>query len=132
MRANLITYLFLLYAYTSQADSTQHILTKFKTLQGVSQTYKDYKVMRIASINQWLQLAEQEWQTQENQLKNITSKNADLDKKNQFLIKEIDDLKTKVKSQEEVQSHLTLFGISLHRNTFVLFTLGSITGLILV
>lgn len=132
MKTSFIVFLFTLIAYHSVADTTKYALSKFKELQANSQTYKDYKVIRITSINQWLQQAEKEWYEQKRLLASSSLENQNLKKANELLNHESQIILATVKSQEEVQKYLTLFGLNLHRNTFLLITLGSLAILSII
>ncbi|MFY7917739.1 MAG: hypothetical protein ACOVOF_00345 [Chryseotalea sp.] len=106
---------------SAKADSTQNILQKFKQIQQASQTYKDYKVIKISTLTSWTNQLEVFVQQQNKAVNNLQRDNLQLLQRVENLEKDLLETNAKLKQQEIVQAHVSFAGIDIHKNTWLIF-----------
>ena len=105
----------------AKADTTQVILQKFKQIQQASQTYKDYKVIKIYTLNSWTNEIENFITSQNQILEKLHEENLQLKQQIEIIQNDLLKTKTSLKDQEIVQAHVSLAGFDIHKNTWLIF-----------
>ncbi|MCZ8354461.1 MAG: hypothetical protein O9340_06990 [Cyclobacteriaceae bacterium] len=119
---HIISLLFLAAVITiSKADSTQNLLQKFKTIQQTSQTYKDYKVIKMQLLNSWTNEIDHFLSSQNESIKKLQEENLQLKKQLELFQNDLAATKANLKNQEIVQTHVSFAGFDVHKNTWLIF-----------
>jgi hypothetical protein len=119
---HIISLLFLVAVITiSKADSTQNLLQKFKQIQQTSQTYKDYKVIKMQTLNSWTNEVDHFLSSQNESIKKLQEENLQLKKQLELFQNDLAATKANLKNQEIVQAHVSFAGFDVHKNTWLIF-----------
>ena len=119
---HIISLLFLVAVITlSKADSTQNLLQKFKQIQQTSQTYKDYKVIKLQMLNSWTNEVDHFLSSQNESIKKLQEENLQLKKQLELFQNDLAATKANLKNQEIVQAHVSFAGFDVHTNTWLIF-----------
>lgn len=119
---HIISLLFLVEVITiSKADSTQNLLQKFKQIQQTSQTYKDYKVIKMQTLNSWTNEVDHFLSFQNESVKKLQEENLQLKKQLELFQNDLAATKANLKNQEIVQAHVNFAGFDVHKNTWLIF-----------
>lgn len=119
---HIISLLFLVAVITlSKADSTQNLLQKFKQIQQTSQTYKDYKVIKLQMLNSWTNEVDHFLSSQNESIKKLQEENLQLKKQLELFQNDLAATKANLKNQEIVQAHVSFAGFDVHKNTWLIF-----------
>lgn len=118
--------------FSQEEDADQSISGTYRYLYDNSETYNNYKVFKISSINSLMTKVQDTLRYQRRIIAEERQEIADLNSSIENLNLRIDELDTELKQTQRVAGSISLFGILISKATYNIILWSIIAGLIVL
>jgi hypothetical protein len=115
-----------------EMNTNQSISETYKELYDKSETYNDYKVFRISTINALMSKIQDSLRVQKQAIADGKQKTADLNNTIESLNVKIEELDQELKQTQKVAGSISLFGLLISKITYNILLWCIIAGLVVL